>query len=128
MIRSRGSHHDSRRVSSQPIQPGHGRALLHVAATSWQQRVATARDPHEVVEIARDFVATFSPYELHSLPEACRPSTKLFADDIPQLAFDLVRHECTRTGIGEFVHALACFFSQASARLAQLAAYEERVR
>lgn len=97
-----------------------------MTASTWQQRVAAARTAQEVVDIARDFVASFTPYELQAVPETYRPSTRLFADDIPHLAFDLVRHECVDAQAAEVIQRLAAFFSHASARLAQLATYEAR--
>ena len=90
---------------------------------SWQRRVGSARTPQEVVGIARDFVTTFSPYEIHAVPEPCRPPAKLFLEDIPQLAFELVRHQCASAENEEIVQRLAHFFSQAAARIAQLAAH-----
>jgi hypothetical protein len=74
-----------------------------------------------------DFVATFTPYDLHGLPEPCRPSPKLYPEDITPLAFELVRYQCAHAEMADAVQGLAPFFARASARLAQLAVYE-RVR
>lgn len=95
-----------------------------MTGATWHQRLDLAHSPQAVVEIARDFVAGFSPYELHALPVQCRPSTKLFVEDIGQLAFELVQHGCATANTAETVHRLASFFARASARLAQLAMYD----
>lgn len=94
----------------------------HMTAVTWQHRLDHARSADEVVAVARDFLASFEPAELSSLPESCRPVAKVFEDDIAAYAFDLVRHESGPTEPGELVHKLARFFSHASMRLAQLTA------
>ena len=108
----------------QQPQPGDDRFPPHLAATTWRQRLNAARAPQEVVGIARDFLAAFTPYELHALPDRCRPPAKLFAEDVSHFAFDLVRQDCTEAAEADVVPRLASFFAHASARLAQLAAYD----
>lgn len=110
-------------MSIHPIQPG---TLFPsgMTATTWQHRLDVASHPDEIVDVARDFLATFSPYELHALPEACRPPQKLFADDIATYAFELTTHECNTAQPGELVYKLARFFSHAATRLATLSALD----
>jgi hypothetical protein len=97
----------------------------HMTAVTWQHRLDHARTADEVVAVARDFLASFEPAELQSLPESCRPVAKVFEDDIASYAFDLMRHESGPTEPGELVHKLARFFSHASMRLAQLTARDQ---
>lgn len=111
-------------MSIHSFPSGDGPFSPHMTAATWQQRLDVARTPQEVVDIARDFVATFTAYELYALPEPCRPSTKLFAEDIPHLAFELVRHGCATAETAGTVHRLAAFFAHAAGRLAQLAVYD----
>lgn len=111
-------------MSIRPTRAGDDGLSPRMTAATWQQRLELARCSQEVVDIARNFVATFTPYELFSLPDACRPSPKLYVEDIPHLAFDLVRHECANAQTAETVQRLARFFAHASARLAQLAALD----
>jgi hypothetical protein len=92
---------------------------------TWQHRLDMCRSEAEVVGAARDFLAMFDPFELHSLPEACRPPGKIVdADDIAAYAFDLVRHECDRDAHEtQLVHKLARFFSHAASCLSQVNAF-----
>ena len=90
---------------------------------SWAARVEGAFSAQEVLEVARDFLAQLTPYEVHALPPPCMPPPKLVdGDDVTAYALTLVRHDCAGDG-GERVlaHKLADFFSHASGRLAQLA-------
>ena len=44
---------------------------FHVS--TWQDRLDSASSEIELLDVARDFVATFSPYDLCRLPDACVP-------------------------------------------------------
>lgn len=92
------------------------------APLTWQQRLDLAHDEGEVIAIAREFLAMFTPYEIDRLPKPCQPPLKLVdRDDISGYAYDLVRHECgDAEDTVELVHKLAHFFSHASMRMAQL--------
>jgi len=106
------------------VHPLHSRNAFppHMTATTWQHRLDGTHSAQDVVGVARDFLATFSPVELHSLPAPCQPPGKLFEEDIATYAVDLVRHECSTPETEELVHTLARFFSHASSRLSQLTA------
>lgn len=92
------------------------------APLTWQQRLDHALDEVEVIGIAREFLAMFTPYEIDRLPKPCQPPLKLVdREDISAYAYDLVRHECDDAPeSAELVHKLAHFFSNASMRIAQL--------
>lgn len=90
---------------------------------SWQGQLDAATSASDVVAVARDYLATFSPYELAGLPEICRPPSKLYdGEDITTYAFDLVRHDFEKEppAVAELVHRLANFFSHASIRLSEI--------
>ena len=96
-----------------------------VISVSWQERLDDCRSSEEVVATARDFLATFSPYELASLPETVRPPSKLYdGEDLTLYAFELVRRDCDRDpeAVCTLVQKFAHFFSHASIRLSQLQA------
>jgi hypothetical protein len=103
-----------------PLQPHIGQPSP--APLTWPQRLDLARDEAEVIGIARDFLAMFTPYELDSLPKPCQPPLKLVdREDIAAYAYDVVRHDCDdNPEVAEIVHKLAHFFSHASMRMAQL--------
>lgn len=92
------------------------------APLTWQHRLDLARDETEVVAIAREFIAMFTPYEIDRLPKPCQPPLKLVdREDIAGYAYDLMRHDCDDAPeTAELVHKLAHFFSHASMRSAQL--------
>jgi hypothetical protein len=108
---------------SMSIHPLHReKTSQHMASTTWQHRLDAAETEAELVNAARDFLATFSPMDLYKLPAACQPPPRIIdGSDISGYAFDLVRHECEETeGAGDLVRRLARFFSHASVRLASV--------
>jgi hypothetical protein len=93
------------------------------ATLSWQDRLEESLSEAEIVDIARDFVAGFTPAEMNRLPQECRPGKFFEANDVTAYAFTLVRHECgDDAATAELVHKLAHFFSNASIRLSQVLA------
>jgi hypothetical protein len=115
-------------ASAIPIHPLFGDPLPMTAIT-WQQRIDCSHSEEEVVEAAREFLASFTPDEIASLPAPCRPPAKLVdRDDVSRYAFDLVRHECETPAALDLVHKLARFFSHAATRLTHIASrrYLER--
>src|SRR4051812_10035842 len=117
--------HQAAMKQAMPIHPYPTRAKTPV---TWPARVDAAGSAHDVVEIARDFLAQFTPYEIHALPEPCKPPVKIVdADDVSAYAFALVRHECEEGAEhAELVHKMADFFAHASRRLAHLASHADR--
>ena len=81
-----------------------------------------AESEHEVIVVAREFIASFDAYEIDRLPPQCRPGKFFVSEDITSYAFDLVRYECDKDApTRELLHRIAAFFAHASARLSQLA-------
>lgn len=109
-------------MSVHPIHPRYVSFPTHMAASTWHQRLDAAHSKEEVLDVARDFLAGYSPTEFHTLPEPCRPPDKLCLDDIGPYAFELMREQCADSDTAELVHKLAHFFSYASTRLAQISA------
>jgi hypothetical protein len=89
---------------------------------TWAQRLESAETPEEVVSIAREFIAQFTPYEIHALPAPCKPPAKFVDEaDIGAYAYALVRHECEDNAEhAQLVHKMAAFFSTAAKRIAEL--------
>ena len=92
-----------------------------LTATSWPQRLRSAHSEQEVVDVARDFLAIFSPYDLARLPSELRPGRIVDGNDVSDLAFTLVRqlHDDAQ-GSARCIHKLTQFFTQASVRLSEL--------
>jgi hypothetical protein len=88
---------------------------------SWQDRLHAATTEEEVVELCRYFVSQFSPYEIATLPEGCRPERFVDASDVSEYAFAIVQHRCDDGQGADYVsHRLSSFFSGATTRLAQI--------
>ncbi|MGZ5037813.1 MAG: hypothetical protein ACXWG1_12935 [Usitatibacter sp.] len=93
---------------------------------TWQGRLEAAEEEREIVSIAREFLAQFTPEEIHRLPVQCRPRKLMDANDVTSYAFELVRHECgDDADTLALVHKLASFFSEASIRLSQLLGHQD---
>jgi hypothetical protein len=89
---------------------------------NWQGRLDGAASEAEVVAAAREFIASFDPYEIDTLPEACRPGKLFTADDVTEYAFVLISHRCAESPeAAALVHKLADFFGHATVRLSRIA-------
>ena len=110
-------------MSSQPdYVPPSGKT-----AATWEGRLQSAADVAGVLAITREFLASFTPEVLDSLPKRCQPPLKLVdVDDINSYAFDLVQHNCGDSEDGELLRILATFFSDASTRISKLLTYRQR--
>ena len=89
----------------------------------WFQQMDKARDVAEVVDIARDYLATWTPPELARLPRGCRPGRMREASDIEYLHSCAVDAYRTTRASGEELKALqllTSFLVRASIRIAQL--------
>lgn len=92
-----------------------------MGAPSWQDRLEAAESEAEVVQVARDYMATLDPAQVALLPISCRPRKLITANDVSSYAFDLVRYECDDADdSAPFIHRLAAFFSHASIRLSEI--------
>jgi hypothetical protein len=85
----------------------------------WENRLGAATTEPEVVALAKDFLASFTPGEIARLPESCRPRKLFDADDVTNYAFELAWRNCEDGGV---IERFARFFSQASRRLSQILA------
>ena len=92
-----------------------------IAAVSWQDRLEASDSESDVVQVAKDYMATLDPGQVALLPPACRPRKLITANDVSSYAFDLVRYECADTDdAAPFIHRQAAFFSHASIRLSEI--------
>ena len=103
-----------------------------LVAVSWSDRLDAARNESELLEVARDFLATFSPYDLARLPESMRPGRLVDANDISELAFVLLSHGAhdvngAMNGAPRGLHRLRRFFTHASVRVSELMAVPREI-
>lgn len=92
------------------------------------ESLRAATSEQEVVRLAQDYLALWSPEELASIPRHCRPGHVRDAEDIADAAMEL-----TRARIGSFeeesrLTEMETFFAQACVRLSQLEAASQRSR
>jgi hypothetical protein len=88
----------------------------------WHGCLSQASVPEEVVSLARDFMALWTPYEIELIPEELRPGKIVDADDVAQIALRIMSsgHVSDEIVPGALLHRLAVFFSSAAARLSQI--------
>ncbi|HXF77679.1 MAG TPA: hypothetical protein VN598_02365 [Usitatibacter sp.] len=103
-------------MSLSETSPATGRKLRSVG---WQGQLDKADRPEAVLVVARDYLAQVSPEEIAQLPEDCRPTRLVDADDVATYAFDLARRQSSPDS-SDVLHKLAAFFADASNRLSQL--------
>ncbi len=90
-------------------------------SVSWQDRLDDAENVHDIVEIARDFLATWDRHEIAAIPKACRPGKIFDAEDVTAYAFQLMQRNCEgEWGAGPLMHKMGSFFSNASVRCSQV--------
>ncbi|HET7403932.1 MAG TPA: hypothetical protein VFJ62_19195 [Usitatibacter sp.] len=108
------------------IHQFHARNDHHRSPMSWHMVLDCATTLEEVVSVARDFVASFTPYETEFLPPECRPRKIVDAKDVSDYAFELTRASCTGQGEGAAIaDKFKAFFADAAARVASLSARGE---
>ena len=91
-------------------------------ALGWQGRLDLAECEAEVIEVARDYLASLDPFEVDAIPEHCKPRKLFDAADIAAYAFDLARCHCAQPASAGVVHRTAAFFMHANSRLARILA------
>ena len=88
-------------------------------SSPWFDLLAAATTPEEVLNVARDYLATWTPEEIASLPRACRPPRRIkFPEEIVDYAFVLVKAHLEAGPDSGAVTRMATFFAEASWRVA----------
>ncbi len=90
---------------------------------SWYRQLESAKSSLEVVAVARDFMASWTPHDLARLPDACRPGKMRDEIDIENLHALLVDEYRDTRASGEELESLqelTSFFVRASIRIAEL--------
>ena len=103
------------------IHSFHARGDHHRSTNTWQMLLAAATTEQEVVQITRDFIASFTPHEIELMPRECRPLKIVDGEDIAQYSYDLAVHRCDEADEGAAViHAFVHFFGDASEHIARV--------
>ena len=98
------------------------RKQRNLRALGWQGQLEQAYYPHDVLSVARDFLAQLSPEEITSLPDECRPERLVDEDDVAAYALLLTRAQSKYDASSEpeVLLKLCTFFGDASTRLSQI--------
>ena len=99
-----------------------------MGAGDWNLRLRGAYSNREVISLARDFIAQWTPAEIADLPESCRPGQLKGADDLAYYAFALAKEERKSAAYTPRLATFASFFAAASLRLSEIAAISSQPR
>jgi hypothetical protein len=86
----------------------------------WEDRLAAAESPDEVLFVASDFLASLDYFDIARLPSACRPRPLTRAADLWSFMADLVTCAATSDrgpASANLIVRLLMFFSRAAERL-----------
>ena len=92
------------------------------------EALRTAASELDVVRLAQDYLALWTPQELASVPRHCRPGHVRDGEDIADAAMELTRARISSFDVDPHVMELAVFFAQACARVSQLEAAAAHLR
>jgi hypothetical protein len=99
-----------------------------MGAGDWNLRLRGAHSNREVVALARDFIAQWTPAEIAEFPESCRPGTLKSADDLAYYAYVLAKEERRPAPCDPKLTIVATFFAAASLRMSEIAAVSAEPR
>lgn len=91
-------------------------------SVSWQQRLGSALTEDEIVRLAKDYLASWTPEELAKLPLNCRPGAIKDGEDVASYAFAMVQRQCMAGPHEAELDRMAAFFAAASHRISQILA------
>jgi hypothetical protein len=94
----------------------------------WRHTVDDARTEKDLVDVVRDYLATWRPDELAQLPEACRPGRIAGGEDIADMAYKLSKSRLRLEGSADerlTFDRMMGFFLHASQRFATLVAVRD---
>jgi hypothetical protein len=93
----------------------------------WRRYLACAATEHEIVNLTREYAATWSPEEISRLPAEYRPGRVVDGEDISQWAYELARaHTSLRYDDEQdaLIMRMLAFMSEAAMRVAEVKALE----
>lgn len=88
---------------------------------TWGDLLDDVGVPEDILKVAKDFLATWDPYELAALPVECKPPAYFVEpEDVVNYAFTLVQSHCGPAQGDAGVYRMVKFFSHAARRVAML--------
>lgn len=101
-------------------------SIASIVSTRWPERLRSALTEEEVVHVAKDYLALWTPEELGKLPLNCRPGPITNGEDVAAYAFAMVHRQCMAGPHEAELHRMAAFFAAASHRISQILAAVSR--
>ena len=92
----------------------------HRPRSSWHHLLDVAEDEGEILARLREFISSFTPYEIETLPAEVRPPKLMDARDVSGYAFELLQFGMGKEQAPDLVHAFSDVFGYASSRLSRL--------
>ena len=89
----------------------------------WQPLIQAAASEDAVVDLVKEYLASWTPEEIDSLPRGCRPGQINNREDVSEWAVVLTREELKSgadAASGRMLNHLSTTFREAAARLSQL--------
>jgi len=86
----------------------------------WLSCINDACTDRQVIDLVNEYVATWSEEQVGLIPHDCRPRPVENGDDIADLAYRLVREECSNFQTAPAIHRLATVFAVGSQRISQI--------
>ena len=102
----------------------HMNKTASMQTTPWQFQLDGAPTEEEVVAVAKDYLATWTPQELAFLPEDCRPGRIRDGADINAFSFKLAQALCStafESSDASYAQRMLSFFAHAAVRISQIA-------
>ena len=89
---------------------------------AYTELLRTTTSERAVVQLARAYLAEWSPNELAAIPAVCRPGKIVDAEDIADVAYALTRARIESKGPQALLEQMEGFFARCCARLSELEA------
>ena len=89
----------------------------------WRDLIALSSTEEDVVQVTREYLASWNPEELSRLPVECRPGRIRDGEDITRWAFELATEHCSEGCAADaepILVKMLCFLTDAGRRIAQL--------
>jgi hypothetical protein len=106
---------------SMSIHQFHARHDPHRPRSSWHHLLDVADSEGQVLARLREFISSFTPYEIETLPAELRPPKLMGARDVSEYGYELVQFRLAHADAPDLVHAFTDVFGYAASQLSRLA-------
>ena len=103
------------------IHQFHAKHDQHRPRSSWHHVLDMADSDADLVARLREFISSFTPYEIDTLPADLRPHKLVDGKDVAEYAYELVQFQLSTAQPPELIHAFSDVFGYAASRLSALA-------